>query len=116
MVQRAYLGVQIQEMTDALGKQFNLPRRTGVIVSSVLPDSPGGAAGLIAGDVITHFTGVAVGTPSELQSIVERSSMDAPHLVRIIRDGATRELKATLAALPTADRLSDGRRPKVPLE
>ena len=116
VVQRAYLGVQIQEMTDALGKQFNLPRRSGVIVSSVLPDSPGGAAGLIAGDVITHFAGMPVGTPSELQSIVERSSMDAPHTVRIIRDGQTREISASLAQLPTRNGLSDMRGSMAPGE
>ena len=114
VVQRAYLGVQIQEMTDSLGKQFNLPRRGGVIVSSVLPDSPGGAAGLIAGDVITHFAGVRVGTPSELQSIVERSSMDETHTVRIIRDGDAQEISASLAQLPTTDRLSDRRGPRAP--
>ena len=112
VVQRAYLGVQIQEMTDTLGKQFNLPRRGGVIVSSVLPDSPGGTAGLIAGDVITHFAGVPVSTPSELQSVVERSSLDKPHTLRIIRDGNSREISASLAELPTNDQLSAVRRPR----
>tara|TARA_Y100001933_G_scaffold134609_1_gene133904 strand:+ start:940 stop:2337 length:1398 start_codon:yes stop_codon:yes gene_type:complete len=114
VVQRAYLGVQIQEMTDALGKQFNIPRRGGVIVSSVLSDSPGDVAGLIAGDVITHFGGVPVKTPSQLQSTVERSAMDTPHIVRVIRDGDVREITVSLDALPTARQLSARRPPSVP--
>ena len=106
IVQRSYLGVQIQEMTASLGRQFGLPRRGGVIVASVLAGSPGETHGLVPGDVITHFAGTKVGTPSELQSVVERSVINVPHIVGIIRDGNPLELTVTLTSLPTANTLS----------
>jgi serine protease Do len=106
IVQRSYLGVQIQEMTDKLSKQFRLPRRGGVIVSAIIPGSPGANAGLVSGDVITHFAGTKVGTPSELQSVVERSSIANSHVVLLVRDGKPLSINITLASLPSSKQLS----------
>src|SRR6266436_3064080 len=59
-VVRSYLGVNIQDLTPALAKEFDLQNTSGVVVSDVVPKSPADKAGFKAGDVITDFNGKPV--------------------------------------------------------
>ena len=54
-VERGWLGVQIQSLTDALAESMQLPHTRGALVSAVTPDSPAARAGIRAGDVILTF-------------------------------------------------------------
>ena len=87
-MQRAYLGVGIQPVTQQLAEQFHVKPREGVVVTEVYPDSPAAKAGLKAGDVIVEFAGVPVANPQELQTAVERAALGKPHLLIVMRDGS----------------------------
>lgn len=99
-VERAFLGIGIQQITDELTDHFGLSAIEGVVVTAVRPDSPAAQAGLLAGDVIVEFDGRAVGAPRELQGIVERAAINAEHAVVVIRDEKRVKLNVRVATMP----------------
>ena len=61
VVQRGWLGIEIEDVNDALAQNVSLPEITGVYVSST---SKGGAAaecGLATGDIILEINGMKIG-------------------------------------------------------
>ncbi|QDU97478.1 Do family serine endopeptidase [Lignipirellula cremea] len=95
VVQRAFLGVGIQPLTHELASSFGVKTGQGVLVSSVVEDSPAAHAGLQQGDVILSFSGHSVAHPRELQNAVERCPISSQQKMEIIRDGKPMTLTAT---------------------
>lgn len=91
-VNRSYLGVSIQPVSYELSTQLGVAPKSGVAVTNVFPNTPAAKAGLMAGDVITNFGGIAVTTPQQLQIAVERSPMGKPLTVDVVRDGKAMDL------------------------
>ena len=52
-VERGWLGVQIQKLTEPLAESMKLPRTHGALVTSVTADSPAARAGLEVVDVVS---------------------------------------------------------------
>jgi len=100
-VTRGRLGVQIQALTPELAKSFKLEDTRGVLVASVEPGSPAAKAGLQSGDIILSFDGKPVQNANELPRIVAASKPGTPVTLEISRNGARRQVKATLAEFPT---------------
>ncbi len=99
-VRRAFLGVGIAEIDARLAEQTGVKPHQGVLVTEVRPDSPAKKAGLQDGDVILDFAGQRVGTPNELQRIVERSTIGRRHELHVLRDGKPLTVSIDLEALP----------------
>ncbi len=99
-VQRAFLGVVIEEIRGDLAAKFGVPRGGGVLVAEVHPNTPAAKADIREGDVITEFAGQPARSPRELQSLVERAPLGKPQTVKVLRDGRTVSLQVTLEALP----------------
>ena len=72
VVQRALLGVQIQEVDAELASEKKLNTLNGVYIQGLSKSSAAAEAGLKAGDIITEINGVAVNTSSQLQEQVAR--------------------------------------------
>lgn len=87
LVQRAYLGVAIRDVSAELAEQLGVSGNEGVLVQDVTADSPAAKAGFAPGDVITEYDGKAVKSPRELQALVERTPVDAKQAVKVLRDG-----------------------------
>lgn len=87
VVQRAYLGVGIQAITQQLADQLGIAPRSGLLVNQVVVGSPAQTAGIQKGDVLVEFAGQSVTTPSKLQTMVERSQVGSSYPVKIIRNG-----------------------------
>lgn len=100
-VTRGRLGVQIQALTPELAKSFKLENTNGVLVASVEPGSPAEKAGLQSGDVIIAFEGKPVQSANELPRAVAATKPGAAVTLDIWRNGAKRQVKATLAEFPT---------------
>ncbi len=71
-VQRALLGIRIQNVTDDLVKSENLRKIEGVYVAGAGEGSAAASAGIKRGDVITAINDVVVNSSSELQEQVAR--------------------------------------------
>jgi serine protease Do len=99
-VTRAYIGVAIQEVNDALAKQFNVPVGKGAIVTFVKPESPAAAAKLEAGDLVLTFNGKDVHGPRDMQGIVERMKVGNSYPMQIVRDGKPMTLNVQVQEMP----------------
>lgn len=100
-VQRAFLGVGVQSVNNALSRQLGLNAVKGAVVTDVRPGSPAAKAGLQSGDVVVEFDGAAINKPADLQARVERASLADTHRLTIIRGGKTLTLEASVEAMPT---------------
>jgi serine protease DegQ len=105
-VQRGSLGVQTQDLTEALAKALKLDanqsqQRTlgGALVTQVLPDTAAARAGVREGDVITGIAGKTVHNAQELSNDEGLLPLATAHTLNVIRDGAPLVLKVTLVAL-----------------
>ncbi|MCH2181789.1 MAG: Do family serine endopeptidase [Mariniblastus sp.] len=93
IVQRAFLGVGIQAVTQALADQFGIPPRTGLLITQVLPGSPAQAAGIQDGDILVEFAGQKVNSTHKLQMLVERSEIGQRYGLVVLRDGKRLKLE-----------------------
>jgi Do/DeqQ family serine protease len=71
-VQRAILGVTIQDVTQELAKEHNIDDIKGVYINGLRSGSAAGEAGIKEGDVILSVNGTYVNSVSELQEQVSR--------------------------------------------
>lgn len=95
-VQRALLGVQMQEVDAELAKEKDLKTLNGVYVAGFSEESAAKAAGLQAGDVITEINGVPVGTGAQLQEQVTRYRPGDKVKVGFLRAGNRKNVNVTL--------------------
>ena len=65
-VQRAFLGIGIQPITQELADHFGVQPRQGLLITQVLPESPAAESGLRPGDVLVEFAGAKVSAGNEL--------------------------------------------------
>ena len=68
--QRAYLGVEIQDLKTSVANALNLRYGQGVTITRVIPSSPAARARLRAGDIILRFDRSIVGNTAELQKLM----------------------------------------------
>jgi serine protease Do len=89
---RGRLGVGVQDLTGQLGEFFGAA--DGVLVTAVDDGTPGKAAGLKAGDVITKINGVAVRDSNELRRTLAATSGETK--ITIVRDRKEQTLTAKI--------------------
>jgi serine protease Do len=100
-VVRGYLGVAILPVDDELVKSLKLPENRGVLITSVLPDGPAGAAKLKAGDVIVKLAGRNVDDPTSLRYVTAELGAGVQVPLVYYRDGDERTADVTIARVPT---------------
>lgn len=88
-VQRALLGVMIQDITDQLAKDNGLKDIKGVYITGVNEGSAAKDAGLEKGDVILKINSVEVNSTSELQEAVAQFRPGEKVSVTYSRSGKT---------------------------
>ena len=96
VVQRALLGVQIQEVDAKLAAEKKLPTLNGVYVQGTSASSAAAAAGLKMGDIITKINGANVNTSSQLQEQVARYRPGDKIKVAYLRGNTPGEVTAVL--------------------
>ena len=95
-VERAFLGVELQDLNPQLAKQFNLSTSNGVLVTNVTDDSPADKAGLKPGDVITSLNNGKVNGASQLMAEIASLKVGANISIKYIRDGKEQTTSASL--------------------
>ena len=97
--ERPFIGIQLQDLTSELAKQFGLKSTNGVLVSSVEPNSPAQKAGLQNGDVIIKLDNKAVHTSGALIGEIAAKRIGDNVTLTIIRDKKEVSIKVTLAKM-----------------
>ena len=72
VVQRAFLGVGIEDLNSEHAREFGLPNAEGILVNRITPEGAASAAGLQIGDVIVGLNNARMRSTSELQELVGR--------------------------------------------
>jgi S1-C subfamily serine protease len=114
-VEHAFLGVEMQAITDELAGTVSLPVDEGVLIVGVVEGSPAAEAGLqggdkpvivdgtsyvLGGDIVTRANGQQVTSPDDLRTmIMEREPGDSITL-SIQRDDMQRTVNVTLGQQP----------------
>jgi serine protease Do len=102
----AWLGVFTQPLTEDFARYWNLDIDGGLIISTVVPASPAGVAGLQSGDIITEFAG----TP--IRAKLDRDVLGFTKLVRETGAGKTVEVKYLREGKPMSTQVKLEVRPR----
>jgi serine protease Do len=99
-VTRGYLGVGIDNLTEALAKEFKIPDTSGALVDDVTPGGPADKAGIKDGDVIRKLNGQTVESGEQLTAMVTNVNPGTEVKLDIIRDGQPMSIHVTLGERP----------------
>jgi serine protease Do len=95
-VQRAIIGVNIQDLDADLAAKHNLTEVKGALISRIIPGGSANEAGMKENDVIVKFDGQSVNTVSELQEQVGKHRPGDKATVTYIRNGKETTVPITL--------------------
>lgn len=105
-IERGYLGIRIQPVTEDLAASLGIPRNRGEFVQGVEPGAAGAQAGLQAGDVVVRIDGKDVTRDQTLSYIVANERPGTKIPVEIIRNGKRVTLNATVGKRPTQEEMA----------
>ena len=106
LVERGWLGVHVQGMTDDLADSLGLDEPAGALISDVTPGGPAAAAGLRPGDVILTVDGRMIEEMRLLPRIVAGIEEGTDSEITIWRDGRKRTLEVEIGRLPESGQLA----------
>ena len=103
-VERAYLGVSMQDVTEELARTLDLPVTNGVLLTAIRDGSPAERAGLRggeSGDIVTAVEGRAVDSSKDVSDLVSSKEPGDRIELEIRRGDATETVTVTLADRPS---------------
>ncbi|MCF8004651.1 MAG: Do family serine endopeptidase [Chromatiaceae bacterium] len=102
-VDRGWLGVQIQPVTEEIAASLGLPETRGVLVADVISGTPAEAAGISSGDVILEAAGERMEEYRDLTKLI--AGIDAGEKINLVlfRSGQTLTLPVTIGEMPSED-------------
>jgi serine protease Do len=95
-VLRGFLGIGLQDLDEAMQKEFNVETGVGAVVTDVRPGTPAQKAGLREYDVITHVNGKKVEGMQDLRITVAGMVPGTKVTLQCIREKKPVEVVATL--------------------
>lgn len=103
----AWIGVFSQPLTDDLAEYWGLPKKGGVVIATVVENSPAEAAGFQRGDVIVSFDGMPMRAKKNSEivgftKLVRETDVDRDIPVRILRNGEPVDITVVLSERPVS--------------
>jgi len=102
-VERGWLGVQIQPVTQDVADSLGLKEPKGALVAGMTENSPAGKAGVKQGDVIVAFNGAPVTELRDLTRAVGATRNGSVAKVDVVRGGKNQTINVTIAAMPKGE-------------
>lgn len=100
VVERGWLGVNIQMLTDDIAESLGLDSAEGVLISNVRANGPAAKAGLQVGDVILNVNGEKIETLRELPRVIAEIEPDSNAEISVWRNGASEAIDVEIGLLP----------------
>jgi serine protease Do len=100
-VNRAYLGIMVQDITPGISKAMSLKDMKGVLVGDVSPSGPASKSGVQRGDVILEVNGRTMEDSRELRNTISMMDPNATVNLKISRNGSPTNVSVHLGVLPT---------------
>jgi serine protease Do len=105
-IQRGYLGIRLQDVTNEFADALGIERNRGAFVQQVVPGEPADRAGLKAGDVVLEVNGKEVTPQQSLSYIVNNIEPGSRVNLRVLRDGDTMTVPITIGRRPSEEELA----------
>lgn len=96
MVQRAFIGVRINDLNEGMADELGLDEVAGVFIADVVEDGAAAEAGITGGDVILSVGGRNVRNVPELQEEISRYRPGDGVALQVWREGRVKNLEITL--------------------
>jgi len=100
-VTRAWLGIGMNDVSEAAAERFGLDRPKGVLISQVMEDSPAAKAGLEELDILMQIEGKEVNHGNEIQNIIALKNPGDTVLLKILRNGKEKNVRVKLGQRDT---------------
>jgi serine protease Do len=105
-IERAWLGVRIQEVTEEIAQSLGLTKTYGALVQGLTPDSPALSGGVKEGDIIIEFNGKEVESVQTLPKLVAEANIGEQSTVVVWRDEKEVLLNVNLGKQPSLEELA----------
>jgi len=100
-VNRAYLGIMVQDITPGISKAMNLKDMKGVLVGDVSPSGPAQRSGVQRGDLILEVNGKTMEDSRQLRNTISMMDPNATVNLKLLRNGSPTDVTVKLGELPT---------------
>ena len=105
-IERGYLGVRIQPLTEDLADSLGIPHNRGEFVQAVEPGGAAAKAGLQSGDVVLKVNGMEVAPDQTLSYLVANTAPGTRIPIDIVRNGQRMTITAVVAKRPSEEELA----------
>lgn len=102
-VNRGWLGVMIQPVSDDLAESFGMESAVGALIADLDPEGPAAQGGLQAGDVILEVNGEEVERSNSLPRLIGKVSPGDEVELTLMRDGEEMSETVELGSWPDAE-------------
>jgi serine protease Do len=99
-IQRGWLGVSVQDLSDELARALKVPVQKGAIVTDVQGDTPAAKAGLKTDDVITAIEGTPVESSRGLTRDIGFRAPGETVKLTVFRNGKQQQVQVKLGERP----------------
>ena len=99
-VNRAYLGIMVQDITPGISKAMNLKDMKGVLVGDVTPNGPAQKSGVQRGDVILEVNGKTMEDSRQLRNMISLMDPTATVNLKLMRNGNPTNMSVKLGDMP----------------
>ncbi len=105
-IDRGYLGVRIQTLSEDLAASLGLPKNRGEFIQTVEPGQAAAKAGIQGGDVVVKVDGKDVSPDQTLSFIVANTTPGKRIPIELIRNGQRLTVQAVVGKRPTEEELA----------
>jgi len=98
-VERGWLGVQIQSVTDEIADSLGMDNTEGALVIEVLPDTPAEKSDILAGDVIIAVNGKTVENAKKLSRMIADAKAGDTAQLTVWRHGSKKTISVILGRM-----------------
>ncbi|MCP3870490.1 MAG: DegQ family serine endoprotease [Gammaproteobacteria bacterium] len=105
-VERGWLGVQIQSVTDDIATALGRENQQGALVAEVMEKSPAAKAGLKVGDLILAVDGRPVNVMKDLPKMIADTRPEARVDLSVQRKGSRQSIDMIIGAMPSDQTVS----------
>jgi len=101
-VERGWLGVKIQTISDDIAASLGLPGAHGALISELTPNAPAAKSGLLEGDAILTINGAKVADSRDLARKIAAFSPQSTINVGVRRNGQDITVSVKLGTFPSS--------------
>ncbi|MCW3835262.1 Do family serine endopeptidase [Sphingomonas canadensis] len=105
-IERGYLGVGMQDLTDDLAEGLGVPAGRGTLIRQVEPNEAAAKAGIRTGDVIVKVGDKDVTPDQTLSYLIANLKPGSRVPLELIRDGKRQTVNVTLGKRPPEEQLA----------